>query len=84
MKYYQTEWKRKDKRGLYTTKSLTKFHKTIHDTSDYAMTVEIDRECPTPFGFFSEVIAVTSIKNPAKNKAFVRPFNTHKLRKNER
>jgi len=72
MKDYRTTWIQGGKRGVYKTKSLTEFHKSIHSNPkvDYASTIETDTTVDWPFGLYAEVIAVTDKKNPKKNKPF--------------
>lgn len=67
---YQTKWSKDGKKGMYETKRLTDYHRRLHEWSDYAMTCEVDHDCQTPFGSFSEVIAQTNHKKPQHNKAF--------------
>lgn len=72
MKGYETFWKQGDKKGTYKTKSLTPFHKSIHESSDYARTIETDSSVDWPFGLYAEIIAVTNKFNPKQNKAFIK------------
>jgi len=72
-KWYETHYitELKNKR-MYRTKSLIKEHKDIHerDFVIYARTIECDSSVQTPFGFWSEVIAITDKKNLNKNQPF--------------
>ena len=72
MKSYQTFWKQGAKHGVYKTKSLTQFHKDIHNNpiTDYARTVETDSSVDFPFGLYSEIIAITNRANPKNNQPF--------------
>jgi hypothetical protein len=72
MKTYQTFWKQGEKKGTYKTKSLTDFHKRIHQSpkTDYARTIETDSSIEWPLGLYAEIIAVTNKANPSKNKPF--------------
>lgn len=69
---FETFWKQGNKKGTYRTKTLTGFHKRIHDSpqTDYARTIEIMPAIDWPLGLYSEVIAITDKKNPNKNKSF--------------
>jgi len=72
-KWYETHYitELKNKR-MYRTKSLIKEHKDIHELNfvTYARTIECDSAVQTPFGLWSEVIAITDKKNPNKNQTF--------------
>lgn len=65
-----TTWKQGEKKGRYTTFSLTDYHKSIHKNCDYAMTCKVDLQCLTPLGPFTEIIAISGSKNPKNNKPF--------------
>ena len=72
MKDYRTTWIQGNKRGVYKTKSLTDFHKSIHENPkvDYARTVETDSSVVWPFGLYAEIIALTDKSKPSRNKKF--------------
>jgi hypothetical protein len=62
MKTYSTHWDQGKKKGVYTTKTLTKFHDSIHSNPKtiYARTVVQDPSLRWPFGMFAEVIKTTN------------------------
>lgn len=71
-KQYVTEWRQGDKKGTYKTKSLTQYHKDLHDipTMDYVGTRCIYLDVQWMFGAFSEIIAITNKAKPKNNKPF--------------
>lgn len=72
MKTYQTTWKTKKRKGVYKTKTLTNFHKAIHENKSiiYACTIETDSTIDFPLGLWAEIIAYKDNSNPIRNKPF--------------